>query len=241
VVLEKIFKLKEALVEKKKLPRHVAFTIAGNIIWASKNKKSLEEAYKTGFDVLQKFISIQSRINIPIMTAFLLSEEMKESEHFPLFKDLLISFFNSLKESRIIHKNKVKISVLGKWYDLPHQLVESVKEAINETKDYDNFFLNFCVNYSGREEIVDSMRLIARKVKAGKLDPESISKDIIKENLYSSYFLPPDLIAVSGPKKNFSGLLLWDASDARIYFFEKNWPDLTKSDFAKAVEFYQKG
>ena len=84
------------------------------------------------------------------------------------------------------------------------------KQVIESTKDYDFFFTNFCINYSGHDEIVDACRLIARQVKAGKIDPNSISRETIKENLYSSYFIPPDLIIKNG-KATISGLLLWDS------------------------------
>ena len=107
---------------------------------------------------------------------------------------------------------------------------------LEETKDYDSFFLNLCINYDGQEEIVDSCKLIGRQIAAGKLAPESITKEVIKENCYSSYFIPPDLIIKTGLKTKIAGVLLWDSLNATIFFVKKNWPELKQSDLQKALK-----
>ena len=149
--------------------------------------------------------------------------------------------FNELSESKLIHENKIKISILGKWYNLPGRVVDAIKKAINDTRDYDSFFVNFCINYDGQEEIVDAMKLIGMQIKAGRMDPELIDKDTIKESIYSSYFLPPDLMIKNGSRKETSGFLLWDSVNAKIYFTNKLWPDFDRTEFMDAIKDYQKG
>lgn len=96
------------------------------------------------------------------------------------------------------------------------------------------------MNYSGRDEIVDSCRLIGMKVKAGKLDPEAINKDMIKENLYTSYFIPPDLIIKTGMKNKLFGFLLWESAHSDICFANKLFPDFTPNDFLKAMQSWER-
>ena len=151
--------------------------------------------------------------------------------------DNLAKLFNEIISNKKIHKDQIKVSILGKWYDLPERVVNPIKEIIESTKDYDKFFLNFCVNYDGHEEIADACRLIARQIKSEKIDPESINNQLIKENLYSSYFISPDLIIENS--KEFSGLLLWDSKNSMIFFTDKQWPDFTKIDFFRAIEDFQ--
>lgn len=240
-MLDKILSIKKKIMlNKEKMPRHVALTIGGNVIWAQKNKKPLEEAYKKVFIKLEELISFQINMNVPVMTVFLLSEELRDSENFTIFKELLIKFFNKIKDWKTIHKNMVKVSILGKWYDLPYRLVEPIKNTIDITKNYDSFFLNFCINYNGQQEIVDACKLIARKVKAEKLDPDSITDETIKDNVYSSYFIPPDVIIITGQKRYNAGLLLWDSSQTVMYFVEKVFPEFTNADFLNGIEYYQK-
>ena len=138
-------------------------------------------------------------------------------------------FFDGISNSPVIQNNKVKVSIFGKWYNLPGKAVESIKKIIEGTKDYDGFFVNFCINYYGQEEIVDACKLIAKQVELGKIDSEMITKDTIKENIYSSYFLAPDIILIYGERK-MTGLLLWDSANSRIEFAGKSFMEFDEKD-----------
>ena len=237
---KELLKKEKKDILKAKYPKHVAITTDGKIDWSKQNNTGIEESYKKGFLIIKDVINLQVKMNIPILTFYLLSSNMKDLEQFSAVMDTYVSFFNEMKESKEIHENKIKVSVLGKWYDLPGRVVEPIKEIIETTKDYDNFFTNFCINYDGQEEIVDACKLIARQIKADKITPESINKALIKENIYSSYFLPSDLVIRSGLTKKLTDLLLWDSINAKIYFSDKLWPDFDKKDFVKAIESFSK-
>ncbi|MFO7710168.1 MAG: undecaprenyl diphosphate synthase family protein [Candidatus Woesearchaeota archaeon] len=109
-----------------------------------------------------------------------------------------------------ISKRHCKVNVFGKWYNSP--LVEQIKEIIKK-QDADKV-LNLCIEYDGQEEILDACRLIARQVKAGKIDPDTIEKQDIKSNLYTSEIPPPDIIIQS----NGAPFLLWDSEYSRIRY-----------------------
>ncbi len=221
--------------------RHLAIAVLGLEVHAQQNKKPVEEIYKNSFEMLKELTEQQVKLNIPIITVLLLTEKQKKEEKFSKFIDEMIDFFNYMKQSEFIHKNKIKISALGKWYDIPSRALDSVKETIAETKDYDTFFLNFCINYDGQTEIVDACKMIARQINANKLDVDAITKETIKDNIYASYFLPPDLLIKTGKKKTTSGILLWDSPNTEIFFTKKNWPEFSKSALMHAVREYQKG
>ncbi|MBD3249604.1 di-trans,poly-cis-decaprenylcistransferase [Candidatus Woesearchaeota archaeon] len=223
----------------KKMLRHLAITLHGLELWAVKNNRPFEESYEKSFKLLKDTIGFQAKKNIPILTIYLLPEGLKKEEQFVIFINYLTDFFSQIKNSSIIHSNNIKISALGKWYDIPAKAVDSIKEAVKETKEYDKFFLNFCINYNGQTEIVDACRLLGRQIKADKLDVNAITKDTIKDNIYSSYFLPPDLIIKNGKKRKTYGFLLWDSVDAELYFTNKYFPDCGISDFARAIESYK--
>jgi len=234
-------KFKELLAKRKKLsedmPRHIAITTNGKISWANKNNKSIDEAYQKCFPVIFDTLNILIKLDIPITTIYLLPY-MEETKQLPEVIDMLTRFFNELSNNELIHKNKIKVSILGKWYELPDQVIEPIKKIIDNTKDYDNFFLNLCINYNGQEELVDACGLIARKIKLEKLDPESINKELFRDNLYSSSFLPPDLVIKNGDKR-IPNLLLWDSANSKIFFTEKTFLEFGKADISKAVEFFK--
>ncbi len=231
-----MLKLLEKEDSKKRNLMHVAITTNGVENWALENKKGIEEAYKKSFGRVIQAIEMQIKRKIPVLTIYLLPERLKKEERFSVFIGGFVEFLDKLKEADVVHKNKIKVSAFGKWYDIPGRAVEQIKKVLEGTRDYDCFFVNFCINYDGQEEIADACRLIARQINAGKLDVDSITKETIKENIYSSYFLPPDIIIKNGTIKRTSGLLLWDSVNSEIYFSGKNWPDFSEADFDKAVE-----
>ena len=237
----------KSIIEKKyslkiKVPKHIAITTDGVEKWALKNNVTFEEAYKRDFLIIKSTVKLMVKLKIPILSFYILEKNIdRKSEHYPRLLDAIADMFNELSESNIIHENKIKVSILGKWYNLPGRVVDAIKKAIEETKDYDSFFVNFCINYDGQEEIVDAIKLIGMQIKAGRMDPELIDKDMIKENIYSSYFLPPDLMIKNGSRKETSGFLLWDSVNTKIYFTNKLWPDFDRTEFMDAIKDYQKG
>ncbi|MBW2980680.1 di-trans,poly-cis-decaprenylcistransferase [Candidatus Woesearchaeota archaeon] len=232
-------KEKEAGIALKS-PKHIAITTNGTTSWAIKHEVTFEEAFKKSFAIINNAMEVQINQKIPIITFYLMAEETKKKpEIFTQVVSAVTVLFEGLVGNKLIHENKIKISILGKWYDLPSRLVDAIKGALDETRDYDSFFVNFCINYDGNEEIVDACKLVARQISADKLSPEAINAELIKENLYSSYFLPPDIIIKNGKERTTAGLLLWDSAHSHVHFSEKNWPDFDKDNLMKAIKDYQ--
>jgi undecaprenyl diphosphate synthase len=218
---------------KLRIPKHIAVTIDGMLAWQKRNKS--KDRFLKRDEVIRELVEQQVDLAIPILTLSLYPENRGDSDELTSLKAL----FASLKRNRLVHANQIKVSVLGKWYDLPGSLVEEIKDLIDETKSYDRFFLNFCVNYDGQEEIVDACKLICRRVVAGRMDISSISRESVKDNLYSSYFLPPDLLIKTGERRTWSTLLLWDCATAHYFHTGRPFNDLTSSDIGRAIAEYQ--
>jgi len=202
-------------LSSQKLPSHIAIatdSTSGNSILNIKN-----------------ITTIASKLNIPMLSLQIPGDD----------NDFLENLFKSLSGWDFAKENQIKITVLGKWYKLPERVVEPLKQVIEDTKDYDKMFLNLCVLYDGQEEIVEACTLIARLVKLGKIDPEGISKELIKENLYTSYLLPPDLLIRLGNSRSTGGLLLWDSSKTTIYFAKKALEEFGNDDFLKSIAYFQ--
>lgn len=144
--------------------------------------------------------------------------------------DILEKVIEQISSWEKINSEKIKLNVFGKWYNFPSRIVEKIKTLITETKDYDTFFLNFCIKYDGQEEITDACKLLAIQAKAEKISPEQIDKMSMKENLYTSAFMPPEKIIITGNKKKLSGFLLWDSSKAEIVFLEKEFEEIKSEE-----------
>jgi len=231
--------LKKDRKDNIRRPKHIAITTDGKVEWAKRNKKSIEESLKLSFSRINEIIEEQIKLNIPILTIHIFSSKTTKQDYFPAMTDALVEYLAKLSESDLINKNRVRFYVLGKWYDLPGRVVEPIKELIKKTAENEEFFVNLCINYDGQEEILDAVKMIARQIKAEKIDVEAITEQDIKENLYSSYFLPPDIMIKNGLKE-IPNFLVWDMPDASIVFSGKLWPDFEKSDFVKIFENFGK-
>ena len=188
--------------------------------------------------LLQQLLELQVKLDIPIMSVFLLSGR-KLAPGFSMqlrhFKIVLGSL-----DMGFVEKHQVKVSPIGKWFELPSEEVEQMKLLIDSTKDYDKFFLNLCICYEGQGEILDACKMIARRVEKQKLDPESITKETIKDNLYCSNYLAPDLMIINDTP-SLKGFLLWDASDSVIHFTKKPWPEFNPGSLKRIIESYRIG
>lgn len=217
--------------------KHAAITMEASkedLSYAAAHKAAVDDMYSQRNKTMHWLIDAQAKLDIPILTIHLLPCGFKEPELFPAVIDSLVSLFTELSINPAINKQQVKVSVLGKWYDLPAKLIDAIRQVTDATKDFDRFFLNLCINYSGQEEIVDACRLVLRKAVMERIDPAAISRQDIKENIYSSYFIPPQLIIKNGDKK-LGELLLWDSAGASIYFTGKPWQEFNQKDLMAAL------
>jgi undecaprenyl diphosphate synthase len=195
---------------------------AGIIIESGDNEKISRDYFR----LVDDLVRCQIRNDLRMLTLYLYDE----------FDDTAAKdYFDFLMTSNFARNHKIKVSVVGKWYDLSNDLVEIIKNVISDTKDYDGYFLNFCINYDGQQEIVDACKVLGLKIKAGKIDPESITKEDIKENLSTSGFLPPALIVKTGTKRKLRGFLLWDSMNARVYFTEQRFLEFSARQFEKIL------
>ncbi len=155
----------------------------------------------------------------------------------PYEKNLLFlkNYIAGLLKNQTIDQTKTRIFVLGNWYDQDPDLVDLLKRCMEKTKEYDGHFLNLCLHYNGQDEIVTALKILAKKIEAEKLDPARLTPQMIKENLPTSYFPPPNVILHYGEEK-YSGLLLWDSPGTRILYTEKHWKDFDEKDLKELEE-----
>ena len=219
------------------MPKHVAIDIQGANVYAVQEKCSVAVAYKIQFEHIRKLIGAMVDKGIPLMSFNVLPAQYEDKD-LSILLDFITVFFTELRQWPFLAERQVKISVLGKWYELPSRVLTPIKQVIESTKEYDAFFVNFFVNYDGREELVDACQLIGKLVRLDKLDPQHITTATIKENLYTSYFLPPDLIIKQGNSRKIGDFLLWDSPNAKMLFSNKLAPEFDVHQLEKALQWW---
>ncbi len=196
------------------IPKHVGIVVQGSVLDITKSIEQFEE-----------WITSAINLHIPVLTVAI------PQEH----DDVLGTVVHSIGNWHAIAEHQIKISVLGKWYSLSDNTVQQIKAVVEKTKDYDGFFLNLCVNYDGQAEIVSACKLLAKQVQSGKLDPDAIDESLVKENVFTSSFVPPEVIIITGEKHCLNNFLLWDAGKSRIVFTSKPAEKLSVKEFEKIV------
>ncbi len=217
------------ILKGQDMPKHLAINATRIRTWAVKNGVDIKEAAKKNIEKLKELLDIQIKKDIPILTVQLSTKNEEEIE-------LLKKFFKELILDEVIHQRKIRIHVIGNLNLLEQEFLEVLKNSMDKTKDYDNYFLNFCIKYDGQEEILSAVKLLVRKVLNEKISLDELTVDQLKENMPTSYFMSPELIIMNN--HHYTGLLLWDSKGSTIYFTDKYWLDFDKKDFDKAIDFF---
>ena len=139
----------------------------------------------------------------------------------------------------MMHKNEVKVKVVGKTELIPESVREAIKEAEDATAQYDKRLLNIAIGYDGRLEIIDSFKKIIKQVQAGEITIDDVDEELVSKNLYTGGLDDPNLIIRTSGEERLSGFLLWQSSYSELYFCETLWPELRKVDFIRAIRSYQ--
>lgn len=133
----------------------------------------------------------------------------------------------------------MQVRVIGDISKLDKDLQERIIELERVSAENTGLHFQVALNYGSRDEIKRSIISIANEVKEGSLLPEDITEDIISSHLDTSGIPDPDLMIRTSGEQRLSNYLLWQLAYAEFYFTDVLWPDFSKKDLQKAVEFYQ--
>lgn len=229
-------------LDKDKMPKHVAIIMDGNRRYSRiQGNIDVIKGHEMGVDTLERVLDWTIELGIKIVTVYAFSTEnfnrpKKEVEG---LMNLFLINFKRLVNHEKIHKNEVKVKVVGKLDLLPQDVLEAIEEAEKATEHYSKRQLNIAIGYDGRQEIVDSVQKIADDVKNGTINPEDITEEDISKNLYTAGLDDPNLIIRTSGEERLSGFLLWQSSYSELYFCDSLWPELRKVDFLRAIRSYQ--
>lgn len=229
------------LVLENPVPRHVAIIMDGNRRFATEEGRRPIEGHLAGKEKLEDVLEWCVDLGIKILTVYAFSTEnfKRAKEEVDTLMELFEENFLKIASDDRIHRNKVRVSVLGQKEMLPDGLREAIEKAERNSKDYDEYFFNLAVAYGGREELICAIRRISHDVKEGVISEEDIDEDLVSKYLYTAPFPDPDLVLRTSGEVRVSNFLLWQNAYSEFYFSDVYWPGLTYSEFLKAVRSYQ--
>lgn len=217
-------------MSKEKL--HLGVIMDGNRRYAKRLMIEPWKGHEYGVGALENLLEWCNTNNIRELTiyAFSMQNFNRPKHEFDYLMNIFRKQFNNMendKENRI-HKNKIKIKILGRTDLFPQDIQEKCASIQEATKDYDNYQLNVCFGYGGREEIVDAVHNIAKDIKEGKILPTQIDEDLIDKYVYNDS--QPDFIIRTGGDHRTSNFLPWQSTYSEWFFVDKFFPELTSED-----------
>jgi len=244
-VSKKIGEFKDLkLLEQTKqqpVPEHVAIIMDGNRRFAKNYGLSADIGHVFGKEKIEEVLEWCFELGIKNLTVYAFSTENfeRESDEVKTLMDLCKTELDrALKDSRI-HKNQVRIRVIGRLDLLPADIAESAEYVMENTKHYDKYSFNIALAYGGREEIIQAIKKIATDVKEGKIEIEDIKEPIVSKYLYTNGIPDPDLVLRTSGEERISNFLLWQLAYSELYFSDVYWPAFQKRDFLKAIRTVQ--
>ena len=226
-------------VKRGTKPEHIAIILDGNRRWASDKALNPWLGHEKGAEKVEQLIDWCLKLDVKSITIYAFSTEnfgRSRNEVAEIMRIAGENFQKILTDERI-HKDKVRVKVIGRVHLLPESMQQIIREVEKATQDYDQHFLNFAFAYGGRAEIVDAARKIAEKVHSGELDPKDVDEKMFEKQLYTSH-LPkqdPDLIIRTSGEARLSGFLLWQSAYSELCFLDAYWPDFRLIDLLRAV------
>lgn len=221
-------------LDPQKFPNHIAFIIDGNGRWAKKRGLARSMGHRAGIIACKETLEECYNLGIKYVSIYAFS-----TENWNRPKDEVDTLFELFREflkndmTELFNKN-VKFMVSGDYTAFPDDLVETIDDCLNKTKNNTKMVVNLCVNYGSRPEIV---RAINNIISDGL---KSVDEKVFSNYLYTAEIPDPDFIVRTSGENRLSNFMLWQASYAEFYFPKTHWPDFNKKELYKALINYAK-
>ena len=224
------------LVPVKAVPRHVAIIMDGNGRWAQRRGLPRLAGHEQGAKSIRECINAAIESGVEYLTLYAFSSENWKRP--PVEVQGLMRLLERFLQEKLQELNDagVRLQAIGRLSDLPRICQQKLVEAIASTSANSRLTLILALSYSGRTEMVDAVRSIARDALAGKLAEEDITETLFSKRLYTANFPDPDLLIRTSGEVRLSNFLLWQLSYTEIHVTSKLWPDFRKEDFLNALK-----
>ena len=210
----------------QKNPNHIAVIMDGNGTWSKRKGLSKKKGHQKGVKSAKNFTSYSLDAGIKNLTLFALSNENLLRSKFELSNLFDIFFYSFAEEKEFLKDNKIRIKFIGNLDKLPKKLKDNALSLEYETKKNKKLNLFVALNYGGKQDIIQAVK--KSKNKTSSFENHLFSKDLPEV----------DLLIRTGGYRRLSNFLLWQTSYTELYFTDVLWPDFSKKNFAKALDWY---
>ncbi len=220
------------------VPKHVAIVMDGNGRWANRRGLTRIEGHRAGEEVLLDVVAGAIQAGVKHVSVYAFSTENWARS--PEEVRFLMGYNRDVLHRRRDQLNEwgVRVRWAGRAPRLWGSVIKELRVAEQLTAGNDVLTLTMCINYGGRHELVDAMRLIGAEIAAGRLKPGAITEKTIRKHLYIPDMPDVDLFVRSSGEQRTSNFLLWESAYAEMVFLDTLWPDFSRTDLWHAIQLY---
>jgi len=213
---------------------HLAIILDGNRRWARAQNLPTLEGHRRGYNNVKNIGLAAFERGIRFFTVFAFSTEnwKRSEEEVGYLMDLL--YLALTEEVDFYMKHNVRLKIIGRREELSEKLINAIEAAEAKTKENTDGQINLCINYGGRPEIVDAVKMIV----AEGHKPEEITEEFLASKIWMAGIPDPDLIIRTSGEERLSGFLTWSGVYSELLFVEKHWPDFNENDLNAAIEVF---
>lgn len=220
------------------IPQHIAIILDGNGRWAKKKGMPRNYGHTQGSKNVERICEDAYKMGVKYLTVYAFSTEnwKRPKDEVDALMNLLRNYMKTCLKTA--EKNRMRVRVLGDKTALDDDIRNRIAELEEATKNNDGLNFQIALNYGSRDEMVRAMKKMCMDCKEAKVEPEQIDEALFETYLDTHDIPDPDLMIRTSGEQRLSNYLLWQLAYSEFYFTDVLWPDFTKEDLAKAIEYY---
>ena len=226
-------------IDKNRVPQHVAIIMDGNGRWAQKQSHRRIFGHQHAIKAVHEAVEAAVASGVKYLTLYTFSTENwnRPQEEIDGLMELLIKAIRD--ETKTLMEYNVRLETIGDTQRIPERSRLKLLDCIKDTSANTAMTLVLALSYSARWETAEALRQICTDAREGRITPETITEDTLRNYLATRNYPDPDLLIRTGGELRISNFLLWQMAYTEFYFSDQLWPDFRKENFFDAVYDYQ--
>lgn len=215
--------------------KHIGIIVDGNRRFAKRLMQEPWKGHEYGSQKVGKLLEWCKELDIKELTLYCFSMQNfnRPKEEFDYLMGVFRDGFNKIKDDPRLQENNIKVNFIGRIYLFPEDVKKEMYELMEKTKNNSKYIINFAMAYGGREELIDTIKIIGRKIEDGEITSEQVNEELVNKNLYMAD--EPDFIIRTGGDHRTSNFLVWQSWYSEWFFLEKTWPEFEKEDLINCI------
>lgn len=232
--------LPDSTVETGPVPRHVAIIMDGNNRWAKERGLPGAAGHKAGLDSVRTVMRVAAEQGVEVITLFAFSSEnwRRPAAEVSALMNLFLTALR--REVKKIHKNNIRLKVIGNRSRFSENIQEGIKQAEQLTANNTGCTVVIAADYGGQWDIVEAAKSLASKVAEGALAVDQITPEVFQSQICLGDLPMPDLCIRTAGECRISNFLLWQMAYTEFYFTDIYWPDFDEQAFMDALADFQR-